>query len=186
MKFETFCPLFPGFYDTIYEADETNEIYSHNQEHDTDLTWDDFEWDYEDYQDRVARAFVERFEREFHDIFPMEVTFQKVNSPKYYNFSNDTIYIEVEMNFLKFMVLVNEKKENIKQYIKDNYTSRSGFISHHSNDVEDWCNPDYIMERPGHRVGALMEALAAHYMDTDNIIYWVDSEMYINYEVKQN
>lgn len=186
MKFKTFCPLFPGFYGTIYEADESNEIYSYNQENGTDLNYDDFEWDYEDYQDRIARAFVESFEREFKSVVPdVEITFENVVSPKYYNFANDSINIEVEMNFLKFMTMVGHNKENIREYIREKYTSRSGFISHHSNDVEDWCNPDYIMEKPEHRIGALMEALATHHMDYDDTLYWADSEMWINYEVKE-
>jgi len=186
MKIETFCPLFPGFYNTMFEPCEENEIYSHNQENSTDLSYDDFEWDYSDYQDRVASAFVESFEREFKDIMPgIDIKFQKVVSPREYNFRNDSINIEVNMNFNNFMVIVNENKENIREYIRQNYTSRDGFISWHSNDVEDWCNPEYIMENLEHRVGALMEALAHVHLDTDDIIYWADSEMWINYTVKE-
>lgn len=186
MKIETFCPLFPGFYNTIFEPCEENEIYSHNQEHDTDLSYDDFNWDYQDYEDRVASAFVESFEREFKDIMPdVRIYFQKVVSPKEYNFRNDTIDIEVDMNFDRFMAVVNDNKENIADYIRQTYTSRSGFISYHSNDVEDWCNPQYILENPGHRVGALMEALAHVHLDTDDTMYWADSEMWINYTVKE-
>lgn len=187
MKFETFCPLFPGFYNTIFEPCEDNEIYNHNQENDTDLSYDDFNWDYDDYRERVASAFVESFEREFKDVVPdVQINFQSVVGPKEYNFSNDSINIEVEMNFLKFMTMVGHNKENIREYIRDKYTSRSGFISWHSNDVDDWCNPDYVMEKPEHRIGALMEALAAHHLDTDDHIYWADSEMWINYTLKEN
>lgn len=186
MKIETDCPLFPGFYNTMFEPSEENEIYSHNQEHDTDLSYDDFTWDYDDYQERVASAFVSSFEREFKDIMPgIDIKFQKVVSPKEYNFRNDSINIEVNMNFNNFMEIVNENKENIRDYIRQNYTSRDGFISFHSNVVEDWCNPDYIMENLDHRVGALMEALAHHYIDVDDTIYWADSEMWINYTVKE-
>jgi hypothetical protein len=186
MKIETYCPLFPGFYNTMFEPCEENEIYSHNQENSTDLSYDDFEWDYSDYQDRVASAFVSSFEREFKDIMPgIDIKFQKVVSPREYNFRNDSINIEVNMNFNNFMVIVNENKENIREYIRQNYTSRDGFISWHSNDVEDWCNPEYIKENLEHRIGALMEALAQHYIEVGDIDYWADSEMYINYTVKE-
>jgi hypothetical protein len=185
MKIETFCPLFPGFYNTVFEPCEENEIYSHNQEHGTDLCYDDFEWDYPDYEERVASAFVERFEREFKDIMPVDIKFQRVVSPKEYNFRNDSINIEVDMDFDKFMQVVNDNKESIREYIHEQYTSRDGFISWHSNDVEDWCNPEYIKENFEHRVGALMEALAHVHLDTDDIIYWADSEMWINYTVKE-
>ena len=89
------------------------------------------------------------------------------------------------MNFDRFMAVVNDNKENIADYIRQNYTSRDGFMSWHSNDVEDWCNPQYILENPGHRVGALMEALAHAHLDTDNTMYWAEGESYIFYKVKE-
>lgn len=184
MKIETYCPLFPGFYGTHLEPNEENEVYSHNQEYGTDLDYDDFDWHYEDYRERIARAFVARFEREFQDIMPVEIKYQSISSPAYYNFSNDTINIEVDIDFDRLMEIVNEEKENIAEYILDNYTSRDGFNSFHSNNVDVWCNPEYVMEFIQHRVGALMEALALQHIDKDDIIYWADSESYIHYTVK--
>ncbi len=184
MKIETFCPLFPGFYNTHLEPSEDLEVYSYNQEHDTDLNYDDFDWYYEDYRERVAKAFVECFERNFQDVMPAEINYQSISSPTYYNFSNDTINIEVDLDFPRFMEIVNEKKEEIREYILQNYTSRDGFMSYHSNNVDDWCDPEYVLEFIQHRVGALMEALSSLYIDKDDIIYWADSESYIHYTVK--
>lgn len=184
MKIETFCPLFPGFYNTHLEPCEDLEVYSYNQEHDTDLNYDDFDWHYEDYRERVAKAFVECFERNFQDVMPAEINYQSISSPAYYNFSNDTINIEVDLDFDRFMEIVNEKKEEIREYILEHYTSRDGFISHHSNNVDVWCDPEYVMEFIQHRVGALMEALSSLYIEKDDIIYWADSESYIHYTVK--
>lgn len=184
MKIETFCPLFPGFYNTHLEPSEDLEVYSYNQEHDTDLNYDDFDWHYEDYRERVAKAFVECFERNFQDVMPAEINYQSISSPAYYNFSNDTINIEVDLDFPRFMEIVNEKKEEIREYILQNYTSRDGFMSYHSNNVDDWCDPEYVLEFIQHRVGALMEALSSLYIDKDDIIYWADSESYIHYTVK--
>jgi hypothetical protein len=82
------------------------------------------------------------------------------------------------------MQIVNENKENISQYILENYTSRDGFMSFHSNNVDVWCDPEYVLENKEHRVGALMEALAHHFMDLDDIFYWTSSETYIHYNVK--
>ena len=183
MKIETHCPLFPGFYNTIFEPDAENEIYSYNQDNGTDLSYDDFEWDYDDYRERVASTFVECFERNFQDIMLADITYQNISSPTYYNFSNDSINIEVDFDFDRFMQIVNENKENISQYILENYTSRDGFMSFHSNNVDVWCDPEYVLENKEHRVGALMEALAHHFMDLDDIFYWTNSETYINYNV---
>lgn len=185
MKIETYCPLFPGFYGTIFEPNEENEIESHNDENDTELSYDDFEFDYTDYQFRVASAFVNSFEVEFQDVMPVEIKYQSLSSPKYYNFSNDSINIEVDLDFDKFMEIVNENKEDLRKYIRDNYTSRDGFNSFHSNDIEDWCDPEYVLENASHRVGALMEALLLTIVNQDDIYHWAESEMfYLNYAVK--
>lgn len=184
MKIETYCPLFPGFYNTYLEPNEENEIFSHNQEYDTNLSYDDFEWDYKDYKERIASAFVQDFEHNFQEIMPVEIKYQSISSPAYYNFSNDSINIEVDLDFPRFMEIVNENKENIRKYIHQQYTSRDGFNSFHSNDVEDWCDTEYVLEFIQHRVGALMEALYYYHLNTEDIIYWAESEMYIHYRVK--
>lgn len=184
MKIETYCPLFPGFYNTVFEPCEDNEIYSYNQDNDKNLSYDDFQWDYDDYKKRVATAFVEDFEREFQEIMPVEIKYQSISSPAYYNFSNDSINIEVDLDFPRFMEIVNKNKENIRKYILENYTSRDGFNSFHSNNVDDWCDPEYVLEFIQHRVGALMEALYHYHLNMEDVIYWANSEMYIHYEVK--
>lgn len=184
MKIETFCPLFPGFYNTIFEPCEDDEIYSFNQENDKNLCYDDFRWDYDDYRRRLATTFVESFESEFQEIIPAEIKYQSISSPAYYNFSNDSINIEVELDFPRFMEIVNEKKEDIREYILVNYTSRDGFNSFHSNNVDVWCDPEYVLEFIQHRVGALMEALMLTLIDYDKTIYWAEGERYIHYAVK--
>jgi hypothetical protein len=185
MKIETYCPLFPGFYSTIFEPNEDNEIEFHNQENNTDLCYDDFKFDYADYQERVARAFVNSFESEFGYIMPVEIKYQSISSPQYYNFSNDSINIEVELNFNRLMELVNENKDELGHYIRENYTSRDGFNSFHSNNIEDWCDPEYILEQKEHRVGSIMAGLLLLNIEPYEIYHWAEKEMfYINYEVK--
>ena len=184
MKIETYCPLFPGFYNTVFEPCEDNEIYSFNQENDKNLSYDDFKWDYDDYKERVASTFVESFESEFQEIMPAEIKYQSISSPAYYNFSNDSINIEVDLDFPRFMEIVNEKKEGIREYILVNYTSRDGFNSFHSNNVDVWCDPEYVLEFIQHRVGALMEALMLTLVDYDEAHYWAEGEMYIHHAVK--
>lgn len=184
MKIETFCPLFPGFYNTVFEPCEDDEIYSFNQENDKNLSYDDFKWDYDDYRRRLATTFVESFESEFQEIIPAEIKYQSISSPAYYNFSNDSINIEVELDFPRFMEIVNEKKEDIREYILVNYTSRDGFNSFHSNNVDVWCDPEYVLEFIQHRVGALMEALMLTLIDYDETIYWAEGERYIHHAIK--
>lgn len=185
-KYETFCPLFPGFYGSIFEYDnEENDIESYNDENGTDLSYDDFTFDYSEYHNRIASAFVNRLESELNQFLPIKIEFEKIVSPKEYNFTNDSINVSVKLNLKVLIDLINDRKENARTYFKDKYTSCSGFISFHSNDIEDWLNPKYIMERSEHRIGALLDCLCSIEIERDDIYYWVDSENWIDFGVNE-
>ena len=184
-KFETFCPLFPGFYGTLFEYDnEEQDIESYNEENETNLDWDGFNWDYADYRNRIAKAFVNRLETELNHIFPIKIEFQELYSPKEYNFTNDAINVKVELNLNQLINLIKDRKEYAIMYFADKYTSRSGFISFHSPDIDNWLNPSYILQDSKHRIGALLDCLCSIEINEDDIYYWTDSENWIDFSPK--
>jgi hypothetical protein len=184
-KYETFCPLFPGFYGSVFEYDsEENEIEEYNRENGTNLGYDDFNWNYKEYHNRISNAFVVRLETEIKQFLPVKIEFQELISPREYNFANDSINISVELNLKQLIGLIKAKKDEATKYFKDKYTSCSGFISFHSNDYADWINPEYILEKPGHRIGALLDCLCNIEIDKDDIYYWTDSENWIDFSPK--
>lgn len=187
MKYETFCPLFPGFYCTVLEPScEESEISYYNSENKTNYGYDDFEWDYSEYYNRVAKTFVSRLENELNQFLPIKIKFQNIQSPREYNFKNDSINVIVSLSLDKLIKLIRDRKEAASQYFINTYTSCSGFVSFHSNEISDWLNKKYILENPAHRVGALLECLCFCEIDTNNIPYWCDSETgYISYSVKE-
>lgn len=184
MKYNTFCPLFPGFYSTVFEySGEDGDIEYYNEENKTDLSYDDFKWDYKDYETRVSKEFAARIEKELNQFLPIEIEFQHVHSPREYNFSNDSINIAVSLDIDELIKLIEERKQDAATYFKNKYTSRSGFTSFHSNKISDWINKEYILENPEHRIGALLDCLCSIELNQDDIIYWADSETgYINFE----
>lgn len=186
MKYETFCPLFPGFYNTVFQYDgEDSDIQYYNEENGTDLGYDDFKWDYKDYQNRVGKAFCSRLESELKQFLPIKIQFQSISSPREYNFTNDSIYVAASLSLDKLIKLIRDRSKEAAAYFRNTYTSRSGFISHHSNSLYDWMNKAYILEKPEHRIGALLDCLCSIEIDQDNIIYWADSETgYISFEAK--
>lgn len=184
--FETYCPLFPGFYNTVFQYDnEDSDIDYYNEENNTNLSYDDFEWNYKDYENRVAKSFVNRLETELRQFLDITITFQDVYSPKEYNFYNDHIDIKVELNLDELLQLIKDRKEQAAQYFRDKYTSCSGFISSHSNNIETWLSKKYILENTGHRIGALLDCLCSIEIDGDDIIYWADGEQWIDFEAKE-
>ena len=64
----------------------------------------------------------------------------EVVSPKYYNYTTDKPYLKVNtnletLNLIKWYVL---NLEGCSQYLINNWSSRSGFISFISNDITTW------------------------------------------------
>jgi len=185
--FETFCPLFPGFYGTVFEYDnEESDIESYNEENKTDLSFDDFNFDYADYRKRVAKAFVNKLESELKYWLPdINIEFQELYSPMEYNFTNDSINVSIQVDLNELLGLIEARKEDAAKYFKDKYTSRSGFISFHSADIDNWLDPDYILQDSKHRIGALLDCLCSIEISEDDIIYWADSESWIDFCQKE-
>lgn len=180
--FETYAPLFPGFYGTVFEYDdEEYDIEYYNEENKTNLSYDDFVWNYGEYKNRIAKAFVNRLESELNYFLPIKMQYEEISSPKEYNFYNDSINVKVELDLKELLKLIKDRKEQAATYFKENYTSCDGFISFHSNDVNDWLKESYILKEPKHRIGALLNCLCNIEMDIDDIIYWCDGENYIDF-----
>ena len=188
MKYNTYCPLFPGFYNTVFEySNEESDIQYYNEEYGTDFNWDDFEWDYKDYENRVAKSFVNRLESELKGIIDIKIDFQELISPKEYNFTNDSINVSIEVELKELIKLVKDRYDDAKVYFKEKYTSCSGFISFHSNNVDEWLNEDYINEKPSHRIGPLLDCLCTIEIDSDSVPYWADDESgYIDFTQKES
>lgn len=187
-QFKTWAPIFPGFYSTVFEySGEEDDIRAYNEENKTTLKWDDFNFDYRDYEQRVSKKFVTRLERELSDYLEIKLSFENLYSPREYNFSNDSINITAEFDLDILISLISKEPEPASQYFKNKYTSYSGFIPFHSNRLEQWLDKSYILADAQHRTGALLECLCYLKLDvsSDEIFYWVDGEYWIDFGVKE-
>jgi hypothetical protein len=145
-KIKTYCPVFNGFYDTIHESVLDNAIYDFisdsNEEGETHLEYNDLVIDNKKYQTDYSKEFVEEVGKALKEKgFIKNIVFEEVASPRFYNFSNDSINVEVELNKTN----INNIREYIKKhidgfefYIEEQYTSCDGFTSFFSNDADVW------------------------------------------------
>ena len=139
--------FFPGFYGTIfdlvdveynyvnYELDYNKEYYPEN------ITADDFQFDANAYKNAIG----EEFTNNFADLYPLDiiksVKFDEITSPRFYNFENDRLYAFFEFVddwksiMRKFM---DDNHDWLKNVIKEEHSSRSGYMSFMSNDVDEW------------------------------------------------
>lgn len=145
MKLNTNLPGFNGFYGSIYddvdtssELDFINEIREQNGL--TELENDDLiNWDYETYYKDIALKLCESVEDFLNEInIVNSIGFIKIHSPKYYNFSNDVIECEVDVNVDEIKKYINKNLDAFKIHLIDNHKSRDGFNSFYEYDLDFW------------------------------------------------
>jgi len=189
---KSYLPVFTGLYNTLFTyQNEEDEIHSYNQEKGTDLSYDNFNWDYKEYEKRIAEACCEAIENKLKDL-DIKVKFEAVSSPREYNFTNDSINCTYEMSQKAFDSLIQYSKNYIqafKEYLVEHYKSRSGFTSFYSWDSEIWYD-EYLKDEDkiSHCFGALLE----FYFETedynqDELLSAVSHELWLNFEpIKHN
>lgn len=160
---ETYLPVFSGFYGGYFEsqADSLAEM-EYEYYRDTyceDLEFDDLEFDYKSFYNECAECMVFEVRDELVSLgFVSDIDYQKISSPKYYNFSNDSINVAIKLkddNITNIMNYLNENIEEFAEYLKGKYTSCDGFISSYSNDVNDWLNPEALEH--SHKLGSILD-----------------------------
>ena len=151
---ESYLPVFTGFYNTLLEADEESYI-------EDGKTYDSYDWDYKEYHERIAKNCAEIIDKKLKEAFGISVNFQNLVSPKYYNYSNDSINVKYQLesdSFKRVVSYILENKEDFDGYIREHYTSYDGFVSHYSNDGTEWIT-NYILdkEKLDHVFGTCLE-----------------------------
>lgn len=160
-KINSWLPVFPGFYNTIFEPDCEDEINHWREETENpNLDYYDLEWDYKEYENKIAIQACEFIESQLSHLFDIKIEMEEISSPREYNFYNDSInciYTLSEDDLKSIHAYLIDNIEEFKDYLL-RYKSCSGFISYYSHYVNDWLM-DYwqqIKEHP-HYLGSILE-----------------------------
>lgn len=190
MKYKTFLPVFPGFYGTIFEADETGEIDHINEVRmDAGLERvDDYsiEFDHSVYEQEMSRSCC-LFIYGFLDRLGMVngIRMEELVSPREYNFANDSINIEVELsakNRKAIQYYVYSRKDAFEKFLKDRYTPCSGFIPSYSCWFEDWemeTGSFYSFKNPEHYLGAVLQFICEEEKIDEESMYYAAVETHV-------
>ena len=144
---------FPGFYNTNYDGDINHALDSEAEyimSGEAEVISDEIElsdigeilFKYSNFSvmyQQIAVAYTSAFADFISEKvdFPVEVKFKEMTSPKEYNFETDSIFADISVEDLqKIREFVGE--EALKEKAREMFTSRSGFISFYSNNVESW------------------------------------------------
>ena len=158
-EINTYLPVFTGFYEGIYEPDETSEIdyinELRNEKNLKNIDYDNCEFDYDNYYLDISSQLCDILEDELSK-FVYKIEFKKIESPKFYNYSNDKIDCIIKPKKQAILNYIKKHKTEFKKYLKDNYTSYDGFISFYDNnlDSKDWNNHNIINGE--HQLGSVL------------------------------
>jgi len=185
-KIESYLPLFNGFYNTLFEYyNEDDDIEWFNETHGTELSYDDFNWNYAERQQRISKQVCDIVNSLLSDEdINMNINFQKLVSPKFYNFTNDSInceYVISQKEYDKIIDYIKVNWSNFEKYIKDRYTSRPGFISSHSNNAEVWMNNIKSESHLEHGFGTVLEFILQNEEYESYNIYEAITDNYIEF-----
>lgn len=134
MKLEVELLIFPGFYGTFLGEYLDDEI-------------DAVEYELIDWKatfENIAKEFFELFintegVNEVLEEYGISLEYKELWSPKFYNFHNDRIYMTVSYDAKKLSEKVFDHcyYTELIAKLKREFTSRPGFTSFYSNDIED-------------------------------------------------
>lgn len=198
-KYKTWLPVFPGFYGTIFESDGESEMEYINEQRAEkgleEITDCDVDFDDKTYQNDIAEQCCSILEGELEKLkLVSKITMEEVRSPREYNFANDSINIVVEMdakNRKAIKTYVYGHKKEFELYLKENYTSRSGFWSSYSDLFSEWeaeTGSFYRFDDPAHYLGAVLQFICDCEEITGETLYYlceanlevVDIELEVN------
>lgn len=174
--FETFCPCFPGFYeshlycsdDDCRAADDCIDFFGSFYEIQPGLIEEimkrpevDFDIDFSGYMYRAAEYFCEVTQEKLNDIFffnpvldvddpGFEIEFEKVISPRFYNFETDKVKCKITFDVQMVFDYCRKNFENFKTFLEERFKSRDGFISFIDYHVETWFDTkNWSIHHPG-------------------------------------
>lgn len=158
-KINTFLPIFDGFYGCPFtEGIEERELEFWAEDY-PEIKEDIWEFvDYEEFHNSIAESFCDEIGAILMEMNLIEsYNFESLHSPRFYNYSNDSVNVEFTINPINRIKILSYLKNNFAEFtefIKDKYTPCSGFIPHYSNDAKEWYNEESLNHY--HKLGQIL------------------------------
>ena len=125
-QIKTYLPCFNGYYGSIFEASsEEQEIDNINDERAKlnlpDIDYDACEWDYSEYYKDMSEKITDTIEGFLQELYPsISIKYEKTVSPKEYNFTNDSINIELyKKHWERFIIICFPINQNLKSILEN-------------------------------------------------------------------
>lgn len=120
---------------------------------------------------KVWLAYSEAYCEAWSDETGIACKFDKLESPRFYNFRTDQIIAIFEWSELQ-RIYSECDKQSLAALIKERCTSYDGFISFYSPDVTEW--PVDLTEWESPQLELLVQSFASETMSDDDYLYLMD------------
>lgn len=145
---------FSGFYNTLHDSlldDELRGLFTDDQ---GDINWKLYNEAFDLIQwQKVFVLYAQDYTERFANEFKIRLSFESLNSPKEYNFATDRIFCNIDLEEVVRIYAATDKA-SLSDLIREKFSSRDGFSSFYSNNIEDW---DKIETWNHNQVGTLIE-----------------------------
>ena len=149
---------FSGFYDSIHDDAIDLAIESLFEDNSGDCNSSLIEHFYRsnciDYGE-VRTTYAKDYVQAFAIATGLQLIFDELDSPKEYNFQTDRIFVKIAPKSV-IELFAKADKNALRDRIRKDYTSRSGFISYYSPDIDEW--PKDVTKWDHNQVGTLIAA----------------------------
>lgn len=164
--------LFPiisvGMYNSHISPENIFDSYTLDQDFeegytnfDSEYYWDKFDNNlYVQHVQDLAVEYIEDLEADLQDLLPsLKIKAGEIYSPKYYNFATDNIDLEVELDLAEVLAIVSEERDSFDDFLRANYSSYDGFLSHTANNYNEWLKD--VLEENEQALGAALTYIFA-------------------------
>lgn len=187
---------FSGFYESLWSG-EIDQVAEQEAEHFADerqqeegiakelrLSADEFSsilFDVTDYGAAYLDV-AKRYVQEFNDIasdetgIALSLEWESMSSPREYNFTTDRLFAHIPIEAVEalFALSASEDHKRLRACIVERFTSRDGFSSFYSNDLDDWLDKS-VSEWDHNELGTLLMCLVER-EDLDMDIFYAIGE----------
>jgi hypothetical protein len=151
--------IFSGRYETIWCEAKDYEQEQEELEQEKELSKDN----YRAMQDILEAYKTNVSASDFNINFIKDIDFTDTYSPKFYNYSTDTVVFTLTVSMLELLEALEALKDNqdFKDFLKKNYSDRDGFWSYTPNNYQDiWYSITSENARFDQSISALITFLA--------------------------
>lgn len=163
---------FSGFYDSLHDSETDRALGqclsdSNGDPYDSLVSraFDCINWRsaHVAYSEAYAQAFAEEFEID-------GLEFESLQSPREYNFTTDRIFVNIPDGEVT-RIYAETPRATLDAVAAEWFTSRSGFSSFYSPDVDDWGD---MAKWDHNQLGALVAAYVLHKREGEEFDTWAE------------